>query len=125
MEDPSEAFEDLRDKVDLKFLLSHTQFISEAYGEENAKGKGKGKGGLGKLNPPADKEWVEKWRKELKMATVRSPSSTTSVELSHSRWPSSNRHGRAAPIRAPDGDAHPPPTGPYGPQGTQGVPAPG
>lgn len=32
VEDPSEDFEDLRDKADLKMLLGHKEFIKEAYG---------------------------------------------------------------------------------------------
>lgn len=75
VEDPAEAFEDLRDVNDLKMLLNHTQFMEEALGPEVAsaaggkvprrKGAAKGKG---KLGPPADKGWVERWRRELKMA---------------------------------------------------------
>ncbi|QRW00645.1 Histone acetyl transferase HAT1 N-terminus [Ceratobasidium sp. AG-Ba] len=56
VEDPSEAFEDLRDRNDLKMLLSHQAFMEEG---ENG----------GKLGPPADKQWVEKWRRDLKMAS--------------------------------------------------------
>jgi histone acetyltransferase 1 len=37
VEDPSEDFEDLRDKVDLRKLLAHKEFIREAYGTEGAK----------------------------------------------------------------------------------------
>lgn len=59
IEDPAEAFEDLRDKNDLKMLLAHSAFTSE--------GTGTG-GGLG---PPANKAWVERWRITLKIAKVR------------------------------------------------------
>ncbi|KAI5116562.1 hypothetical protein M0805_001547 [Coniferiporia weirii] len=58
VEDPAEAFEDLRDRNDLRMLLTHEQLMSEAI---NAKGKGK-------LGPPAEKGWVEKWKRDLKIA---------------------------------------------------------
>ncbi|THH14867.1 hypothetical protein EW146_g5517 [Bondarzewia mesenterica] len=85
VEDPAEAFEDLRDRNDLKMLLNHEQFMSEAFGDTSItassgggkvggvgphrrmRGKVSGKG-KGKLEPPADKVWMEKWRKELKIA---------------------------------------------------------
>lgn len=72
IEDPSEAFEDLRDKTDLRFLLKLADFIGEAYGQgQSGEGKGKGKASMnGKLGPPADKVWIETWRKKLKIATV-------------------------------------------------------
>lgn len=83
MEDPAEAFEDLRDKNDMEMLQNHEQFINEAYGSSHSTGgrmggvgrAGKsGRGGAsrtkGKLGPPADKVWVEKWRKDLKIAGV-------------------------------------------------------
>ena len=87
VEDPAEAFEDLRDKNDLKMLLSTQQFMAEAFGAESHSGgrvSGIGRGGKsgrggakegasankGKLIPPVDKVWVEKWRKELKIAGV-------------------------------------------------------
>ncbi|KDQ18533.1 hypothetical protein BOTBODRAFT_154460 [Botryobasidium botryosum FD-172 SS1] len=60
IEDPSEAFEDLRDKCDLRMLLGHEKFLSMAYGE--------GAGQKGKLGPPAAKVWVEEWRRKLKIA---------------------------------------------------------
>ncbi|KIJ44181.1 hypothetical protein M422DRAFT_60053 [Sphaerobolus stellatus SS14] len=60
IEDPAEAFEDLRDKNDLKMLLSNVEFFKEGYGELPAK--------KGKLGPPADKAWVEHWRLKLKIA---------------------------------------------------------
>lgn len=81
VEDPAEAFEDLRDRNDLKMLLSHEQFIREAFGKQGmggSSGGGKvvrkkdlgGKKGKGKLEPPSDKMWMEKWRKDLKIAGV-------------------------------------------------------
>jgi len=84
VEDPAEAFEDLRDKNDLKMLLSNQHFMAEGFGGQESHGGGRvggigrggksGRGGAktsasrGKLAPPVDKMWVEKWRKELKIA---------------------------------------------------------
>ena len=84
VEDPAEAFEDLRDRNDLVMLLGHTAFMSEGFGSgavshgggrvgrarAPAKEKGKKAAG-GKLGPPADRAWLERWRKELKIAGVR------------------------------------------------------
>lgn len=88
VEDPAEAFEDLRDRNDLKMLLSNARFIEEGFGsEESSHGGGKvakaktrvlaggpGPGRplkmKGKMGPPAEKTWVEKWRKNLKIAGV-------------------------------------------------------
>lgn len=86
VEDPAEAFEDLRDRNDLRMLLAHEQFMQEGFGGSNltsshgggrvVKGKsrartqaisGKGKG-KGKMGPPLDKAWAERWRKDLKIA---------------------------------------------------------
>src|ERR1700742_322071 len=78
VEDPAEAFEDLRDRNDLKMLLSNAQFMKEAFGDNGVgvshgggrvvKGKGKSARGMkGKMGPPAEKGWVEKWRKDLKI----------------------------------------------------------
>lgn len=70
VEDPAEAFEDLRDRCDMRMLLAHKIFISEGLGIElGASGKGKGKS-KGKLGPPAEKGWVEKWKRDLKIAGV-------------------------------------------------------
>ncbi|KAJ7491227.1 histone acetyltransferase type B catalytic subunit [Mycena latifolia] len=85
VEDPAEAFEDLRDKNDLLMLLSHQRFMEEGFGGESVshgggraggigKGGRSGRGGnatvtaKGKMGPPVDKPWAEKWRKELKIA---------------------------------------------------------
>ncbi|KAJ7684552.1 histone acetyltransferase type B catalytic subunit [Mycena polygramma] len=85
VEDPAEAFEDLRDKNDLLLLLSHQRFMEEGFGGESVshgggraggigKGGRSGRGGSatvtakGKLGPPTEKPWAEKWRKELKIA---------------------------------------------------------
>jgi histone acetyltransferase 1 len=89
VEDPAEAFEDLRDRNDLAMLLGHTAFMSEGFGSEavshgggrvgrvkrtrtpaREKGK-KAAPASGKLGPPADRAWLERWRKELKIAGVR------------------------------------------------------
>lgn len=88
VEDPAEAFEDLRDKNDLQMLLAHEAFLQEGFGggavshgggRVGGVGRGgrSGRGGQGlsaakgKMGPPADKMWVEKWRKDLKIASVR------------------------------------------------------
>lgn len=95
VEDPSEDFEDLRDKVDLRMLLAHKEFIREAYGTHDeqmatpllgkqlgnatvkivveAEGKGSGKtktksSNVAMLGPPTKPKWAERWRKELKFA---------------------------------------------------------
>jgi len=83
VEDPAEAFEDLRDKNDIQMLQNHDQFIREAYGSPQFVGgrvggvgraRKSGHGNMtqskGKLIPPADKTWIEKWRKDLKIAGV-------------------------------------------------------
>src|ERR1700761_2346006 len=88
VEDPAEAFEDLRDKNDLLMLLENQQFMEEGYGDGTVshgggraggigKGGRSGRGGngiastKGKMGPPAEKSWAEKWRKDLKIAGVR------------------------------------------------------
>jgi len=89
VEDPAEAFEDLRDKNDLQMLLSNDQFLEEGYGclkvldgevgIGRARKSGRAEGetevatqdDVGRLGPPADKRWVEKWRRDLKIAGVR------------------------------------------------------
>lgn len=99
VEDPAEAFEDLRDRNDLKALLAHEQFMAELFGGAvvSADGgrvgrigrggaaamgaaggggkKGKmrhGAGGTGgkALGSAGDKAWMEKWRVQLKIARV-------------------------------------------------------
>jgi hypothetical protein len=87
VEDPAEAFEDLRDRNDLKMLLSNARFMEEGFGSDAigggvshgggrvVKGKNRGLGagvgrGKGKMGPPAEKWWTEKWRKDLKIAGV-------------------------------------------------------
>jgi len=87
VEDPAEAFEDLRDRNDLTMLLGHAAFMSEGFGPDvvshgggrvgrtrtpaREKGKKKAATAGGKLGPPADRAWLERWRKELKIAGVR------------------------------------------------------
>jgi len=80
VEDPAEAFEDLRDRNDLAMLLGHTAFMAEAFssdvlshdggrvGRARASARTKAKSAAGKLGPPADRVWLERWRKELKIA---------------------------------------------------------
>ncbi|KZV70737.1 histone acetyltransferase type B catalytic subunit [Peniophora sp. CONT] len=83
VEDPAEAFEDLRDRVDMRMLLKQTQFMQEAFGDSSLTSAGGGKvGGVrpggraakraakhkGKMGPPSDKAWLEKWRVQFKLA---------------------------------------------------------
>ncbi|KAI0684150.1 histone acetyltransferase type B catalytic subunit [Cytidiella melzeri] len=74
VEDPAEAFEDLRDRNDLRLLLGLEKFVSEGFGDgsngggPDRRGKGKEKRRRGKMGPPTEKGWAEKWRTELKIA---------------------------------------------------------
>lgn len=87
VEDPAEAFEDLRDRNDLRMLLSNENFMKEGFGNEAVShGGGKvqkqrtraranpmgGSSGMvkvtGKMGPPIDKAWSESFRTRLKMA---------------------------------------------------------
>ncbi|KAG6918025.1 hypothetical protein DXG01_016877 [Tephrocybe rancida] len=85
VEDPAEAFEDLRDRNDLRMLLSNQQFMEEGFGGTSASHGGGRVGGVGragksgrggkevvnakgKMGPPSDKAWLEKWRTDLKIA---------------------------------------------------------
>lgn len=91
VEDPAEAFEDLRDKCDLQMLLLHERFLEEAFGAESETSRVRKSGradresevlsssdkvttaevaGQGRLGPPANKAWVVNWRKDLKIASV-------------------------------------------------------
>jgi len=91
VEDPAEAFEDLRDRNDLRILLANEQFMNEGFGAQSAtashgggcvqkarsrlrsvpqSGSGDTKG-RGKIGPPVSRAWSEKWRKDLKIAGVR------------------------------------------------------
>jgi len=79
VEDPAEAFEDLRDRNDLKLLLGLKQFMEEGFGNGGSSTGGgvgpirrtKSSSGSGKMGPPVNKAWVEKWRVQLKIAGVR------------------------------------------------------
>lgn len=61
-------------------LLGHAAFMSEGLGSD-AVSHGGGRVArtrktakrkpVGKLGPPADRAWLERWRKELKIAGVR------------------------------------------------------
>lgn len=91
VEDPAEAFEDLRDRNDLRTLLANERFMNEGFGAQSATashGGGRvqkarsrlrsvpqssGGKGRGKMGPPVDRAWSEKWRKDLKFAGVRTP----------------------------------------------------
>ncbi|GLB35455.1 putative catalytic component of the histone acetylase B (HAT-B) complex [Lyophyllum shimeji] len=82
VEDPAEAFEDLRDRNDLRMLLSNERFMEEGFGGAAVSHGGGRVGGVGrarkggkgavekkgKLGPPSDKAWLEKWRRDLKIA---------------------------------------------------------
>lgn len=80
VEDPAEAFEDLRDRNDLRMLVAHKEFCAEAFGEgglgggvgpvRHGKSKGKARAKAGKMGPPVDKAWMERWRVQLKIAGV-------------------------------------------------------
>jgi len=78
IEDPAEAFEDLRDKNDLKMLLANSAFTSEGAGTSPTPS---GKSGLG---PPADKAWVERWRITFKIAKVGYSRCCAPLALNHS-----------------------------------------
>lgn len=64
VEDPAEAFEDLRDKNDLLILLNNKKFMEEAFGSKGSSSSS------GKIGPPVDRKWAEKWRQDLKIAGV-------------------------------------------------------
>ena len=82
VEDPAEAFEDLRDRNDLKMLLGLKQFVEEGFGNNGSSVGGGGVGpirrtksssGAGRMGPPVNKAWAEKWRVQLKIAGVWAP----------------------------------------------------
>jgi len=86
VEDPAEAFEDLRDRNDLRMLLANERFMNEGFGAQSATAShGGGRvqkarsrlrsvpqssegNGRGRMGPPVDRAWSEKWRKDLKFA---------------------------------------------------------
>lgn len=89
VEDPAEAFEDLRDRNDLKMLLGLKQFMEEGFGTNGTPTGGgvgpirrtKSSSGSGKMGPPMNKAWAEKWRVQLKIAGVWAPGVTKVVRL--------------------------------------------
>ena len=89
VEDPAEAFEDLRDRNDLKMLLGLKQFMQEGFGANVALTGGgvgpirrtKSSSGVGKMGPPVSKAWAEKWRVQLKIAGVWAPLVSNFVEF--------------------------------------------
>ncbi|KAG1836638.1 acyl-CoA N-acyltransferase [Suillus subalutaceus] len=87
VEDPAEAFEDLRDRNDLRMLLANENFMKEGFGNEtvshgggkvrkrNTRARANPMGassgmvkGTGKMGPPIDKAWSETFRTQLKVA---------------------------------------------------------
>lgn len=78
IEDPAEAFEDLRDRNDLKMLLGLRQFMEEGFGTSGSSTgsrvgpirRTKSSSGAGKMGPPVNRAWAEKWRVQLKIAGV-------------------------------------------------------
>lgn len=79
VEDPAEAFEDLRDRNDLKMVLGLKRFMDEGFGTNGSSTSGrigpirrtKSSSGAGKMGPPVNKAWAEKWRVQLKIAGVQ------------------------------------------------------
>ena len=79
VEDPAEAFEDLRDRNDLKMVLGLKRFMDEGFGTNGSSTSGrigpirrtKSSSGAGKMGPPVNKAWAEKWRVQLKIAAVQ------------------------------------------------------
>ncbi|KAJ8589991.1 histone acetyltransferase type B catalytic subunit [Rhizopogon salebrosus TDB-379] len=113
VEDPAEAFEDLRDRNDLRMLLANEQFIQEGFGGEvvshgggkvrkpksraRATPMGVSSGtvkGKGKMGPPVDKAWAEKWRTDLKIAGRQFQRLVEMLILRHLD-PADNRAARA------------------------------
>lgn len=133
VEDPAEAFEDLRDRNDLRVLLANEQFMNEGFGAQSAtashgggrvqkarirlrpapKGASGGMKDRGKMGPPVDKAWSERWRKDLKIAGVR-----TFLALS---WISDQSYSLAT-ISSARGDAHHVAPRPHGCAGCESVP---
>ncbi|KAE9398318.1 histone acetyltransferase type B catalytic subunit [Gymnopus androsaceus JB14] len=69
VEDPAEAFEDLRDKNDLKMILSTTSFMETGLGKDSlTHGGGRVGKGKGKMGPPVERAWAESWRLKMKIA---------------------------------------------------------
>lgn len=53
-------------------LLAHPKFVEEGLGRISNTGGVEGGGAVvkGKLGPPVEKGWAEKWRRDLKIAKV-------------------------------------------------------
>ncbi|KAH0830345.1 acyl-CoA N-acyltransferase [Lanmaoa asiatica] len=88
VEDPAEAFEDLRDRNDLRMLLANEQFMNEGFGAQSAvashgggrvqkvrsrlrsapKSASGSTKSRGRMGPPVDRAWSERWHKDLKIA---------------------------------------------------------
>ena len=120
VEDPAEAFEDLRDRNDLKMVLGLKRFMEEGFGT-NGSSKGGGVGpirrtksssGAGKMGPPVNKAWAEKWRVQLKIAGVCHEELDFSV---------SDPLGTTAPIPSIGGDVTVAQSRSFGRQGLQSV----
>jgi histone acetyltransferase 1 len=95
VEDPAEAFEDLRDRNDLRMLLNLHAFIDEGFGVGSEGGpvrnkKGKGIISRGKMGPPVEKGWAENWRVRLKIAGVSFDDLKLQLSLTPSSSVSSN-----------------------------------
>jgi histone acetyltransferase 1 len=83
-------------------LLSNQQFMAEGFSGQESHGGGRvggigrggksGRGGAktsaskGKLVPPVDKVWVEKWRKDLKIAGVSMSVAMVSLILTQHKY---------------------------------------
>ena len=119
VEDPAEAFEDLRDRNDLKMVLGLKRFMEEGFGT-NGSSKGgvgpirrtKSSSGAGKMGPPVNKAWAEKWRVQLKIAGVSRGGLNRSV---------SDPFNITAPIPSVGGNVTVAQSGSFGFQGLQSV----
>jgi hypothetical protein len=148
VEDPAEAFEDLRDRNDLAMLLGHAAFMTEGFGGDvvshgggrvkrtkgraATQGRAKGKATGGKLGPPADRAWLERWRKDLKIAGVRiSITILAFPPCAHTTSDGpislviSKRKQKIAPVPPACRDAHPAAPEPYRRASRQSLPASG
>jgi hypothetical protein len=121
VEDPAEAFEDLRDRNDLRMLLNLHAFIDEGFGIGSEGGpvrnKGKGAASRGKMGPPVERAWAEKWRVKLKIAGV----SLVFTDTVHPKLTITI----TASIPSAYRDDHTAPPGPCGCTSPEGVPTAG
>ena len=121
VEDPAEAFEDLRDRNDLKMLLGLKRFMEEGFGTNGPSTRGgvgpirrtKSSSGAGKMGPPVNKAWAEKWRIQLKIAGV-SDENSSELAVSDSLY-------ATAPIPSVGGNVAIAQSRSVGCQGIQGV----